>query len=91
MKLRPAFCHSCVLQCFSQVEPNFFIDALSNFATALMSQATLPTMSQATLPTTSRFDFHTSGTIYSFVKANFRDVLANLADRKFRFSGFAEL
>ena len=83
MKLRPAFCHSCVLQCFSQVEPNFFIDALSNFATAFMYQTTLPA--------TSRFDFHTSGTIYSFVKANFRDVLANLADRKFRFSGFAEL
>ena len=83
MKLRPAFRNSCVLQRFSQVEPNFFIDALSNFATAFMSEATLPT--------TSRFDFHTSGTIYSFVKANFRDVLANLADRKLRFSGFAEL
>ena len=83
MKSRPAFRRSCVLQRFCQVEPNFFIDALSNFATAFMSQTTLPT--------TSRFDFHTSGTICSFVKANFRDVLANLADRKFRFSGFAEL
>ena len=83
MKLRPAFCCTCVLQRFSQVEPNFFIDALSNFATAFLCHATLPT--------TSRFDFHTSGTIYSFVKANFRDVLANLADRKIRFSGFAEL
>ena len=83
MKLRPAFCHSCVLQRFSQVEPNFFIDALSNFAIAFMYKTTLPT--------TSRFDVHTPGTIYSFVKANFRDVLANLADRKFRFSGFAEL
>ena len=83
MKSRPAFRRSCFLQRFCQVEPNFFIDALSNFATAFMSEATLPT--------TSRFDFHTSGTIYSFVKANFRDVLANLADRKFRFSGFAEL
>ena len=83
MKLRPAFRNSCVLQRFSQVEPNFFIDALSNFATAFMSQTALPTA--------SRFDFHTLGTIHSFVKANFRDVLANLADRKFRFSGFAEL
>ena len=42
-------------------------------------------MYEATLPTTSRSNFHTSGTIYSFVKANFRDVLANLADRKIRF------
>ena len=83
MKLRPAFRPTCVLQRFSQVEPHFFIDALSNFATAFLRQTTLPT--------TSRFDFHTSGTICSFVKANFRDVLANLADRKFRFSGFAEL
>ena len=83
MKLRPAFRNSCVLQRFSQVEPNFFTDALSNFTIAFMYETTLPT--------TSRFDFHTSGTIYSFVKANFRDVLANLADRKFRFSGFAEL
>ena len=83
MQLRPAFRDSCVLQRFSQVEPNFFIDALSNFATAFLRQTTLPT--------TSRFDFHTSGTIYSFVKANFRDVLANLADREIRFSGFAEL
>ena len=83
MKLRPALRNSCVLQRFSQVEPNFFIDALSNFATAFLRQTTLAT--------TSRFDFHTSGTICSFVKANFRDVLANLADRKIRFSGFAEL
>ena len=83
MKLRPAFRNSCVLQRFCQVAPNLFIDALSNFATTFMYETTLPT--------TSRFDFHTSGTIYSFVKANFRDVLANLADRKFRFSGFAEL
>ena len=83
MKLRPRSWATCVLQRFSQVEPNFFIDALSNFATAFMSWTTLPT--------TSRFDFHTSGTICSFVKANFRDVLANLADRKIRFSGFAEL
>ena len=83
MKLRPPSWVTCVLQRFSQVEPNFFIDALSNFATAVLSQTTLPT--------TSRFDVHTSGTIYSFVKANFRDVLANLADRKFHFSGFAEL
>ena len=83
MKLRPAFRSNCVLQRFSQVELNFFIDALSNFATAFMFQTTLPA--------TSRFDFHTSGTICSFVKANFRDVLANLADRKIRFSGFAEL
>ena len=83
MQLRPAFRDSCVLQRFSQVEPNFSIDALSNFATAFLRQTTLPT--------TSRFDFHTSGTIYSFVKANFRDVLANLADRKIDFSGFAEL
>ena len=83
MKLRPAFRHSCVLQRFSQVEPNCFIDALSNFATAFMSWTTLPT--------TSRFDVRTSGTIYSFVKANFRDVLSNLADRNFDFPGFAEL
>ena len=83
MKSRPAFRYSCVLQRFRQVEPNFFIDALSNFATAFMYHTTLPT--------TSSFDFHTSGTICSFVKANFRDVLANLADRKIRFSGFAEL
>ena len=83
MKLRPAFRPTCVLQRFSQLEPNFFIDALSNFATAFMFQTTLPA--------TSRFDFHTSGTIYSFVKANFRDVLANLADCKIPFSGFAEL
>ena len=83
MKLRTKSWATCVLQRFSQVEPNFFIDALSNSATAFMYWTTLPT--------TSRFDFHTSGTIYSFVKANFRDVLANLADRKFRFSGFAEL
>ena len=83
MKLRTRSRPTCVLQRFCQVEPNFFIDALSNFATAFMSEATLPT--------TSRFDFHTSGTIYSFVKTNFKDVLTNLADRKFRFSGFAEL
>ena len=83
MKLRPRSWATCVLQRFSQVEPNFFIDALSNFAIAFMYKTTLPT--------TSRFDFHTSGTICSFVKANFKDVLANLADRKIRFSGFAEL
>ena len=83
MKLRTGSRPTCVLQRFSQVEPNFFIDAPSNFATAFMYETALPT--------TSRFDFHTSVTIYSFVKANFRDVLANLADRKIRFSGFAEL
>ena len=71
------------LQRFSQAEPKLFLDALSSFATAFMYHTTLPM--------TSRFDFHTSGTIYSFAKANFRDVLANLADRKIRFSGFAEL
>ena len=83
MKLRPESWATCVLQRSSKVEPNLLTDALSNFATAFMFQTTLPA--------TSRFDFHTSGTIYSFVKANFRDVLANLADRKIRFSGFAEL
>ena len=40
-KLQPGFCASCVLQCFSRVETEFFIDVLSNSATSSMSRATL--------------------------------------------------
>ena len=78
-RVSPQLCFATFLSSRTQ----FFIDALSNFATAFLRQTTLPT--------TSRFDFHTSGTIYSFVKAKVGDVLSNLADRKIRFSGFAEL
>ena len=41
IKLQPGFCLSCVLQCFSCFETNFFIDVLSNFGTAFWSRTTL--------------------------------------------------
>ena len=40
-KLQPRFRDNHVLQCFSRFETNFFMDVLSNFATAKMSETTL--------------------------------------------------